>query len=150
MNSLWIASNIVRRMIGNRKGFLFLIIIPVVVISFITLLFSSSTSESMKIAYVNLDNGNLGAMTIEELQYTDKYIMVELQDEKDIKEQLITRTIGAAFVIPASYTEQVQSGKVDPITLYRLSETVGSFTLQMNLENTTQQWILVTQAALNS
>ncbi len=150
MNSLWIAANIVRRMIGNRKGFLFLIIIPVVVISFITLLFSSSTSGPIQIAYVNLDQGKLGAMTIEDLQYTNKYVMVQLQNEKDIKEQLISRTIGAAFVIPASYTEQVQNGMVDPITLYRLSETVESFTLQMNLENTTQQWILATQAAVDS
>lgn len=134
MNSLLIAKNMMRRTLGQKKGWLLCILLPALAVSLVIKLLGSDSDGSVKIDYVNLDRGSFGSYLVQELSRKPHYRLNEVKSEEELKERVVRRQTNAAFVIPAEFTNAVMSGADGKVSLYQLNLSEASFTLKLNLE----------------
>jgi ABC-2 type transport system permease protein len=150
MNSLYIAFNMLRRTLGQKKGFLIYIVTPTLVISLITGLFGSAPEKAVTIAYMNQDQGSLGKHLIHELSLRKDYVLKEMTGPEALKEKVIKQQADAAFVIPADFTDSLYKKSDPQLDMYQLSMNEATFTLEIYLNSIVsqlQQTITSLQAA---
>jgi ABC-2 type transport system permease protein len=135
MNSLYIALNMLKRTLGQRKGLFIYIVIPTFVISLIIALAGQAPTRVVTIAYMNQDQGNLGKHLVQELSLRKDYILKEMSHADMLKEHVIKQQADAAFIIPANFSDSLYKGNVPQVQMYQLSVSEASFTLKLHVDS---------------
>ncbi|MFS1513334.1 ABC transporter permease [Chengkuizengella sp. SCS-71B] len=134
MNSVIIALNMLKRMIGTIKGFLTIILIPVIVMTVIIFIFDRDYTENYTIAYLNLDGGLLGEELIHNLSSFSEYEILAAQDVEEVKEWVADGKANYAIAIHKDFTQNLFNGKSINVTLYQLNQNAESFALKQRLD----------------
>ncbi|NDI33530.1 ABC transporter permease [Chengkuizengella sediminis] len=134
MNSVIIALNMLKRMVGTMKGFLTIVLIPVIVMTAIIFIFDRDYTENYKIAYLNLDEGLLGEELIHDLSSFDEYELLAAQDVEEVKKWVVDGKANFALVIHKDLSQNLFNGKSVNVTLYQLNQNAESFTLKQRLD----------------
>ncbi len=137
MSSLIIARLIIRRTIGNRKGFLILVLLPILVVSGIVGLFGKESDHKAHIGVWNEDQGWLSRSIVDSVQAIDSY-QVNMQDSKELtletlKQDVYEEKWDAAIHIPADYTQKMLAGEETVVELFRKSEQQWNVSLRITL-----------------
>ncbi|MBY9077549.1 ABC transporter permease [Paenibacillus sp. HN-1] len=132
MRNIWtIAANLVRRMVGQRRGLMTYLIIPCIIISVIISLTGNDGFNKDAVLYSNLDTGPAGAHVIAELEKTGDYNFVKQNDGQEVKQGVIDEKGQAGLIIPADYTAKLLAGGQSQIQIYELKASETSVTLKM-------------------
>ncbi|NBI30702.1 ABC transporter permease [Chengkuizengella marina] len=134
MNSVIIALNMLKRMIGTIKGFLTIILIPVIVMTVIIFIFDRDYTENYKVAYLNLDNGLLGKELILHLSSFSEYELLAAQEVEEVKEWVVNGKVNFAIVIHKDLTQNLFNETSINLTLYQLNQNAESFALKQRLD----------------
>lgn len=154
MNSALIAQHIIRRTIGNRKGFLVLVLIPILVISGIVGMFGKATHHKVQIAVWNEDQSWLSRPIMESIQAVESYEL-KIQDSQGttleaMKEEVYEGKWGAAVHIPGGFTQKLLAGEETNISLFRKNEQLWNASLQITLTEATDRLVRNVQMASQS
>lgn len=154
MSSTLIALNIIRRTIGNRKGLLVFVLIPMLVISGIVGMFGNATDHKVQIAIWNEDQGWLSEPILESIQATESYEM-NIQDPQGttlevMKVEVYEGKWGAAIHIPAGFTQRLLAGEETSVSLFRKNEQLWNASLQITLTESTDRLARNVQMASES
>lgn len=124
-NIITIAWNMVKRMIGSKKGVLTFIVVPCAVIAGIIAISGIMEESDTIILYHNSDQGPAGRHVLEELAGSVEYKLVEKAEEKALKDAVIGQKGELGLSIPAGYTDALLAGQRPQISVYELkvSET---------------------------
>lgn len=146
MNSFTIAWNMIKRIVGTKKGMFMHILLPCIIISLVIALLGRDEYSRANILYVNEDGGIASQYLLEELAGKSDYNLKVLENEKQLREAVIEDQGAAGVIFPAGYTEGVMSGHVPKLQIYELKVSEASYTLRLVLDNLTQG--LVSSGAL--
>ncbi|MEC0226857.1 ABC transporter permease [Paenibacillus alba] len=135
MNSLYIAMNMLRRTLFQKKGFLMYLFIPTAAVSLIIGVMGKQTDNRVDIAYINKDQGTLGAHLIHELSLLPDYRLQEQQSEASLKENVVKQKVSAAFQIPDGFSESLLQGSLAQVDMFQLSSNEASITLKLSLDS---------------
>ncbi|NJJ39490.1 ABC transporter permease [Paenibacillus apii] len=130
-NILTIAWNLIKRMIGRRKGVIAYILMPGVIVSFIIWMTGGTVDHKTNVLYTNLDSGPAGAHVIAELEKTGDYNLIEKKSEDELRAGVLNEEGSAGLGIPAGYTASLLAGQAPPIRIYELKTSEASITLKM-------------------
>ncbi|MBA2937990.1 ABC transporter permease [Paenibacillus sp. CGMCC 1.16610] len=135
MNSLFIAYNMLRRTILQKRGFLMYLLIPAGVVSLIIGVMGQQQEHRVDIAYINMDRGPLGAHLVQELSGLPDYRLREQVSDADLKEAVTKQSVGGAFVIPEGFSETLLKGSALQVEMYQLSVSEATVTLKITLDS---------------
>ncbi|NRF92725.1 ABC transporter permease [Paenibacillus frigoriresistens] len=135
MNSLFIAINMLRRTLFQKKGFLMYLVIPAAVVSLIIGVIGQQSDHGVDIAYINLDQGAMGSHLLQELSMLPDYRLKEEASETALKEVITKQKVSSAFVIPEGFSETLMKGASAQIDMYQLNMNEASITLKINLDS---------------
>ncbi|MCY9670549.1 ABC transporter permease [Paenibacillus alginolyticus] len=135
MNSLFIAINMLRRTLFQKKGFLMYLVIPAAVVSLIIGVIGQQSDHGVDIAYINLDQGAMGSHLLQELSMLPDYRLKEEASDTALKEVITKQKVSSAFVIPEGFSETLMKGASAQIDMYQLNMNEASITLKINLDS---------------
>ncbi|TXK85775.1 ABC transporter permease [Paenibacillus sp. N3.4] len=135
MNSLFIALNMLRRTLFHKKGLLLHLLIPAIAVSLIIGLLGGQEVHQVHVRYINMDQGTMGHLVLEELASLPDYRLQAETSEVGLKEDVIKQKSSVAFLIPEGFSEQLLRGSSAEVTLYQLSTNEASIILKMNLDS---------------
>ncbi|GGI43127.1 multidrug ABC transporter ATP-binding protein [Paenibacillus marchantiophytorum] len=135
MNSLYIALNMLRRTLFQKKGFLMYLLIPVTAVSLIIGVLGKQADNRIDIVYLNLDKGTLGTHLLHELSSYPDYRLQEQTSETALKEKVVKQKASGAFVIPDNFSETLMQGLSPQVDMYQLNLSEASITLKMTLDS---------------
>ncbi|AKG36540.1 ABC transporter permease [Paenibacillus durus] len=130
-NIITIAWNLVKRMIGRRRGVIAYILMPGVIVSVIIWMTGGNVDHKMNVLYTNLDSGPAGAHVIAELEKTGDYTLIEKEDAGGLRTGVLNEEGGAGLEIPAGYSASLLAGQAPQLHIYELKTTEASITLKM-------------------
>ena len=134
MNSYFIAMNVLKRTMGQKKNLFTFLILPALIISLIIGLLGKQATTELRVHYVNADKGQLAKVLLQELANKPNYKLIEVNNLEVLKEQVISKKTGASFSIPESFSEQILAGSSPKVDLFQLNISEASFVLNLNLE----------------
>lgn len=135
-NRIHIATHLIRRTMGSRRGILLNIILPAILLAVIGGLFAGSSNQKAVILLSNQDQGILGesiANALKEENIYDVSVAAEAS-EQDIMSAVKDGKADAAVFIPADFTEQLIAGQRPQAVLYRMNEQLWNASLVTRLE----------------
>ncbi len=109
MNALWIAGVSLRRMLRDRTGMFFIVLLPVVVILVIGV--TVGGQSTVRVAVVDLDHGPVAADLVHELDTTAGITLVRVDDTDAARTAVRRGQQDVAVVIPAHYGDRLEAGK---------------------------------------
>lgn len=141
MHSLIIAANILKRTIGQRKGFIMHMLLPALALSIIVLLFGSSVERPRVIALWNADSGLAGSSLAAAIEEMDGYVIqTDLGGSAGELRAAVTGNLAdIAVYIPAGYTESLLEGQPEQVRMFRTSEQLWNAALEQHLLSRTSQ-----------
>jgi ABC-2 type transport system permease protein len=134
VNSLTIAWNMIRRIIGTKKGTLVYIILPCIVVSLTVALLGRSSSLTVTIPYSNEDTGPAGQHVLHELSRNNNYVLKLMDDKEEVTEAILEKKGTLGFSIPAGFTEQILQGLNPQISMVELTPSEASYVIRMSLD----------------
>lgn len=135
MNSLFIALNMLRRTLFQKKGFLLYLLIPVVTVSVIIGVLGHQTEHRVEIAYMNMDRGSISSHVLQELSMMPDYRLHEEDSDTALKDDVIKQKVNVAFVIPEGFSETLMKGSLAQVDMYQLNMNEASITFKINLDS---------------
>ncbi|SEU14972.1 ABC transporter permease [Paenibacillus sp. NFR01] len=140
MDKIWtIAWNMVKRMIGSRRGVLVYLVLPTVVTAVIISMTSGVTNSKATILYVNQDEGAGGKHLLTELSATGDYELETVADEAALKKSITDQKGAAGLYIPANYSNGLLAGAQPQISVYELKVSEDSVLLKMKAATLSQE-----------
>ena len=135
MHSLTIALNMVRRIVGTKKGFLAYIILPCIVVTCTIALMGHNDDSKIIIPYVNQDLGPVGLHVVEELSRNDNYELKPLNSEEELRGVIIDKKGTVGILIPSGFSEQLLQGNVQEIRMYELMTNEATYMIKISLNS---------------
>jgi len=135
MNSIFIALNLLKRMVGGKRALLIHIVLPVAAISLLIGIVGGSDKDDYSVAYVNADQGIMGAHFIRELQEAHAYRLTGVKTVEEVKKSVTDRKAAAAIAIPSDFTERLLKGETPEVSLFQLNVSEASATLRLHAES---------------
>lgn len=137
MSSILIAKHNIRRTLGNRKGLILLVLLPILVISAIIGYFGRASDDRVQIAVWNEDQSFLSAPLLESIQSVDAYFL-NVQDPQTttlekLKDEVYMGKWGAAIHIPEDFTDKLLAGEETKVSLFRKNEQQWNTSLKITL-----------------
>ncbi|MFD0697237.1 ABC transporter permease [Paenibacillus sp. GCM10027628] len=136
MNSFYIALNMLRRTLLQKKGFLIYIVMPAAVVSLIIGILGQQQTQRVNIEYMNMDHGPIGAHLIRELSILPDYQFTEASSEAALKEHVVKQKVSAAMLIPEGFSETMMKGSLAQVDLFQIGLNEATFTLKLNIDST--------------
>jgi ABC-2 type transport system permease protein len=134
VNSITIAWNMIRRIIGTKKGILVYIVLPCIVVSLTVALLGQSNSFTIVIPYSNQDSGPAGQHVLHELSRNSNYVLKLMDDDVKVREAILDKKGTLGFSIPAGFTEQILQGQKPQISMVELTSREASYIVKMSLD----------------
>ncbi|WP_438348893.1 ABC transporter permease [Paenibacillus sp. FA6] len=133
MNSLTIAWNMIKRVIGTRKGILVYIVLPCIVVSLTVALLGGTSGSKVIIPYSNQDSGPAGQHVIEELSRNSDYVLELKESEGEVRDIILGKKGTLGLSIPAGFTEQILLGQEPQIAMIELTTSEATYMIKMSL-----------------
>ena len=140
-----IAIKDLRQRLRDRSAIVLGFIAPLAIAALMSFAFQGADSYHLKAAVIDNDHGELAAAFVQMLRSPELSELVSLQQvggEADVRSQVDSGKLGAAFVIPAGFTAAAHGEPAVPVTvLGRVDEPVAAqvgtaiaegFTAQLN------------------
>jgi ABC-2 type transport system permease protein len=149
---LLIAYQILRRTLTTKKGVLLYILLPSLLIAGIVSLFGNTVKAPFPVAYVNLDQGRLGEDLIRQINTNSLFQAFPMKDSDAVTQAVRKRDTDTGIIIPADFTEKLQSGQAGGVEVYQVHKNERSYGLRYFVEqkiNSLQQlslWALGSSA----
>jgi len=134
VNSLYIALNMLRRTLLQKRGLLLHLVLPAAAISAIIGILGHGGDKAVTIAYLNQDQGLFGAFAAAELAAMPAYQLEQAENELGLKEAVITKKAAAALLVPPGFSERLLRGEAAQAELLQLSPSEASVTLRVNVD----------------
>jgi len=153
MHSLIIAGSMIRRTIGHRKGFIFLVLLPALVLSGIVGIFGSSEEGSVHgMAVLNEDRGTLGTVLVQAAlgdseQTGLKLLPGDWDTEATLQAAVKEGQAELALLIPADFSNKLESGNRPRVKLLRKEVQPWNVALEQELSAEAEQLAALTRAA---
>jgi ABC-2 type transport system permease protein len=149
MNSMYIAINMLKRTIGQKKGLILFIVIPAFVVSIMIGIVGQTPSRIVTVAYINQDQGVLGHHILTQLSSHKDYNLIEAADTEALKEMVIKQNADAAFLIPFNFSDTLYKSSSDAVEMYQVRVNEATYTLKINLNSIIGQLkqVIATQQA---
>ncbi|NMD70823.1 ABC transporter permease [Bacillus sp. DNRA2] len=149
MSFFWLAVKDLLLTCRDKKAFLTLIAMPLLLIAILGAAFGNVfqeeegnvTIEKFTLGIVNEDVGELGKVLSDDVfaKALSEQVRVKNLDEKDLKEQIETRKLKVGIVIPSDFSETVLAGKEADIKLISIPNPgIKATIVQSVLEQFTQ------------
>ncbi|QMV40323.1 ABC transporter permease [Cohnella cholangitidis] len=140
MNSFIIAKLNVRRTIGSRKGFISLVLLPVLVVSVIIGLFGQTSDEIVPLAVKNEDGNWLSDEVVASVLAVETYRVSEPKgDLEQLKQEAYEGKWGAVIYIPPGFTDKLLRNESASVQLFRKNEQMWNVSLGMTITETTER-----------
>ncbi|MFB9279926.1 ABC transporter permease [Cohnella cellulosilytica] len=143
MNSLTIAKLHLRRALGNRKGLLVVVLLPILVISLIVGQFGRTSGERIPVALLNADGGWLSEQVAAAIRSGETYSLLEqdaaASDLERLKSSVYDGEWGALVYIPPGFTAKLLAGEETAVQLIRKNEKLWNVSLGLTLSETTDR-----------
>lgn len=136
MNSLLIASNIVRRSLGKKKSIVFFLLLPSLVVALVIGLLGSMSDHSPKVVYVNEDRGGLGEQAANALADTGSIVLERMETEEEAGEFVKKGKADAAILIPSSFGDRILKGERAGLDMVQMRMDEGTMAVKLQLEQT--------------
>lgn len=120
MNSIPIALTLTKRMLGNKKGFFFLLVLPALAVAAALFVLLGISANEVTVEVLNRDKGTLGGVLVSELEEHREFKLRLVDKRADAEEKMIRQLAEAALIIPENFTEKVKSGQVPEVELKQL------------------------------
>ncbi|AOZ93278.1 ABC transporter permease [Paenibacillus crassostreae] len=134
MNSLMIAWNMIKRTVGTKKGILFFIVLPCIIVSLTVALMGQSNNSEVRIPYSNEDVGTAGQYIIDVLSRNADYVLELKSSKEEVRDMIMGRQRSVGLSIPAEFTEQLLSGNEPQIAMYQLTGNEASYIVKLSLD----------------
>ncbi|MHA7965864.1 ABC transporter permease [Paenibacillus sp. CAU 1782] len=134
MKIFLIAYQILRRTLTTKKGFLMYILLPSLLIAGIVSLFGNSVQAPFPVAYVNLDQGRLGADLIDQVNTHSLFQAFPEKDSDAVRQAVRKRDTDTGIIIPADFTEKLESGQGGEVEIYQVHKNERSYSLRYFVE----------------
>ncbi|MEW9697890.1 ABC transporter permease [Paenibacillus sp. SI8] len=135
MNSFYIALNMLRRTLLQKKGILMYLIIPATVVSLIIGILGQQ-NRVVEVQYINADRGTWGNHLVHELSSMPDYHLTEGSSQDLLKERVIKQQTAVAFIIPEDFSQTLMEGAFVQVDMYNLYLNEATITLKLNLDST--------------
>ena len=136
--------NNIKRILRKKINLLFLIIVPVVLISFV----SASTNQSFmtRVGVVDYDDTAFSRNIVESLSQQSRIQMIE---EQDIQKKIFGQQMELAIIIEEGYTQDILSGNDVKVKTVSLEESDMSRALLFKLESDLNAAVNIARASDN-
>ncbi|CAM3653487.1 ABC transporter permease [Marinicrinis lubricantis] len=134
MRSIIIALNVIRRTLNGKKGWLFYLVLPAVVVSLFTVMAKQESSDPIDIHLLNADQGVLGEMLIQDME---EMIPIHWIQEKNYASLHMKVTDDADLIglyIPEDFTERIWNGQTGGLELYQFQVSTSSIVFKAGLQ----------------
>ncbi|OMF37578.1 hypothetical protein BK133_05875 [Paenibacillus sp. FSL H8-0548] len=135
MPSLHIAAHLIRRTMGTRRGLFMNVLLPAIILSIISGIFSNLEGQKAFIAIQNTDSGQLGSYLVSSLE-TETLYEIHLESglsNEQLKKMVLDGKADAAIFIPSDYTEKMLEDGQSKADLYRMNEQLWNASLEAML-----------------
>ncbi|WP_053375585.1 ABC transporter permease [Paenibacillus sp. FJAT-27812] len=136
MPSFHIATQLIRRTMGSRRGLIMNVLVPAIFLSIMAGLFASFDGQKAVIAISNQDTGLLGrylASSVEQESLYEIHLEPKLT-EQELKDMVVNGKADAAIYIPSDYSAKLLEGSVTEANLYRMNVQLWNASLATLLE----------------
>ncbi|SMG25566.1 ABC transporter permease [Paenibacillus aquistagni] len=141
MNTFIVAKQLTLRLLGKKKTWVLLFIVPSLLLSLIMGLLHFEVSGTPTIPYVDQDHSIWSEALLDSL--AQSFQLVELKDAKAIEALVTERKHKAAFYIPAGYGEMIQKQASPKLRIVSLGINEAAITLQLAAEQASREWLRV-------
>lgn len=133
MNSLWIAAQLVARTVNSRKGFIFGLLLPAVIISAFVGFLGMRGDGLPDVDIVDLDRSGSSAHLLHALAQTGDYRLHETEDREDATTRVTGNDTIGAIIIPAGFEAALLEGARPSLQLIRLQVSEQSIMLELDV-----------------
>ncbi|WP_052339781.1 ABC transporter permease [Gorillibacterium massiliense] len=137
MNSLTIALNMIKRVMGTKRGLFFTILLPVAVVSMIIGIAGGQGTYQGKIVYWNQDQGTLGAEVISALGNGENVKLVPVESKDKGENEVVNRNADVLMVVPPDFSASLLQGKGEQIRLQYLTQSEATAGIEVMLKQLT-------------
>ena len=130
MNSLFIAVNIVKRVLKSPMTVIAMILLPLILIFTILVAMKDVPASKPEAAIVDLDGGALGIKVAEYIGMNYEIVKVK---EKNIADLVRDKKASFAVVIPKGFSEGIVEGREISIDFYMNGDDAGSASFSQSL-----------------
>ncbi|MBN2984736.1 ABC transporter permease [Cohnella algarum] len=134
MNSVYLAWNLLKRMLNGKKGLLIHLVFPVAAVTVLIAVVGGGGSDVYTIAYANGDRGFAGEYLVREFAGNASYRLSEEASVDALKQSVADREATAGIRIPADFTERLLNGERPEAELFQLSVSEASAAIQLQAE----------------
>lgn len=137
MPSLHIAAHLIRRTMGSRRGLFMNVVLPAIILSILSGIFSNLEGQKALIAIQNTDSGQLGSYLVSSLEKETLY-EIDLEpglSKEQLKKAVLDGKVDAAIFIPFDYTDQMLEDGQSKADLYRMNEQLWNASLEAMLSD---------------
>jgi ABC-2 type transport system permease protein len=134
MNSIFIAINIMKRTLAQKKGWLYYIILPIVFISMAIQILGQSNSEHVTLGVLNLDKGQYSTLLMTRLADDMNLKLIPMDSKAELQDQVLHNQVHAAFVIPENFTNNLLDGTTYKIQMFELNQSEVTHWLQLKIQ----------------
>jgi hypothetical protein len=110
MNSLHIALLLIKRVLNRKRSVFGYLIMPALLISLAIGIMSEDNESKVRLETVNLDQGSLGTIFLEEWEHNPQFVLHASGSVPDAKERVNSQAADLFVVVPPAFTDNVLSG----------------------------------------
>jgi ABC-2 type transport system permease protein len=134
MNSIFIAINLMKRTLAQKRGWLYYIILPILFISMAIQILGQSYSEHVTLGVLNLDKGQYSTLLMARLADDMDLKLIPMDSVAELQNQVLHNQVQAAFVIPENFTNYLKDGSAYKIQMFELNNSEITHSLQLKIE----------------
>jgi ABC-2 type transport system permease protein len=140
MNSFFIAANMMKRIVANKRGWINYIILPILFISIMISLLGQQNGQNVKVGIVNLDPGDFSTYLHNHIAGQPNTEVKLFESETELKQKVSQHIIDMGLVIPLDYTDNLIENKPTKLQLFELVQTELTHSLTVRIEAQTILW----------
>jgi ABC-2 type transport system permease protein len=108
-NTIWLTSNMLKRILKRKSGLFLLFGLPVVSVFFVLLIYGHNGTSALRLGIVDNDNSTLSHEYIKALESNDKFKLYSLK-EMEIDKKITTSKVDCALIIQAGFENGIYQG----------------------------------------
>ncbi|WP_195570795.1 ABC transporter permease [Paenibacillus sp. 1001270B_150601_E10] len=139
MNMFIIAKQMAARLLGNKRSWIVLFVVPSLLLSLIMGMFQFQTHAQPTVVYVDVDQSLWSHALIKELGKT--YDLIESKSVVETERLVTERKQEAGLYIPDGYGKLINQQEAPKLSVFSIGLKEVSSTLKLTAEQVTREWM---------